>query len=100
MVASAGWGGAVCAGEGAHEFCPRPAPGSVVEEPEDLRSQNGVLKLDLTVRNEKQRNGATRYCYLLGDGNQSPTLRLKPGDLLVLSLKNELSDTAPRPTCS
>jgi FtsP/CotA-like multicopper oxidase with cupredoxin domain len=72
----------------------------VVEEPEDLRSQNGVLKLDLTVRNEKQRDGATRYCYLLGDGNQSPTLRLKPGDLLILSLKNELSDTAPRPTAS
>jgi FtsP/CotA-like multicopper oxidase with cupredoxin domain len=100
MVASVGWGGAVSAGEAAHEFCPRPAPGSVVEEPEDLRSENGVLKLDLTVRDEKLKDGATRYCYLLGDGNQSPTLRLKPGDLLVLSLKNELSDTAPRSTAS
>src|ERR1700730_3744351 len=67
MVASVGWGGAVSAGEAAHEFCPRPAPGSVVEEPEDLRSENGVLKLDLTVRDEKLKDGATRYCYLLGD---------------------------------
>jgi hypothetical protein len=33
-----------------------------------------------------------RYCYLLADGTQSPTLRLRPGDLLILSLKNELTE--------
>jgi FtsP/CotA-like multicopper oxidase with cupredoxin domain len=76
----------------AQNYCPRPAAGSVLEEPEDLRSRDGVLKLDLTVRNERQPDGSTRYCYLLDDGNQSPTLRLKPGDLLILSLKNRLSD--------
>jgi FtsP/CotA-like multicopper oxidase with cupredoxin domain len=74
----------------AYEACPRPAPGALVPEPEDLRSRHGVLQLDLTVRNERAQDGALRYCYVLGDGAQSPTLRLHPGDLLVLRLKNEL----------
>jgi FtsP/CotA-like multicopper oxidase with cupredoxin domain len=72
------------------EFCPRPLPGSPVPEPADLRSQNGVLKLELTIRNFRQKDGSTRYCYLLPDGSQSPTLRLHPGDTLLLHLKNEL----------
>src|SRR5271154_5254035 len=38
--------------------CPRPQPGSVVEEPEDLRSHNGVLEADLTARNAAQSNGS------------------------------------------
>src|SRR5258708_15221279 len=92
VVALMGWGGTASASEAAHDLCPRPAPGSVVEEPEDLRSQDGVLKVDLAVRNERQKDGSTRYCYLIGDGSQAPTLRLKPGDLLVLRLKNRLSD--------
>ncbi|HXP65791.1 MAG TPA: multicopper oxidase domain-containing protein [Steroidobacteraceae bacterium] len=79
--------------EAAREVCPRPPAGGMVEEPEDLRSENGVLKVDLTVRNEKQPDGTVRFCYLLADGAQAPTLRLKPGDLLVLRLKNELVDT-------
>lgn len=73
------------------EWCPRPGPGSAVAEPEDLRSENGVLKVDLTVRNEKEADGSMRYCYLLGNGSQSPTLRLRPGDLLILNLRNALS---------
>jgi FtsP/CotA-like multicopper oxidase with cupredoxin domain len=74
------------------ETCPRPSQGSVVPEPEDLRSQNGILKVDLTVRNFVEPSGSIRYCYVYGDGSQSPTLRLNPGDLLILNLKNDLSD--------
>lgn len=73
------------------EWCPRPAAGSVVQEPRDLRSSGGVLRLDLTVRNYADRHGSMRYCYLLADGTQSPTLRLHPGDLLDLHLINRLS---------
>ena len=72
--------------------CNRPAPGSVVPEPEDLRSHDGVLKVDLTIRNTEV-NGATRYCYVDANNNQSPTLRLNPGDLLILHLKNDLTAT-------
>jgi FtsP/CotA-like multicopper oxidase with cupredoxin domain len=75
--------------------CPRPAPGSTVPEPFDLRSRNGVLTLDLAVRNHRQPDGRVHYCYLLGDGTQSPTLRLNPGDTLILKLRNELSADAP-----
>ena len=74
--------------------CSRPAVGSEVPEPEDLRARGGVLRLGLTVRNQRAADGSTRYCYVLGDGAQSPTLRLKPGDLLILTLDNELEDFA------
>jgi FtsP/CotA-like multicopper oxidase with cupredoxin domain len=74
------------------EACPRPAVGSAVPEPADLRSQNGVLSVDLTVRNQKEKDGSVRYCYVYGTGVESPNLRLKPGDLLVLKLKNDLID--------
>jgi FtsP/CotA-like multicopper oxidase with cupredoxin domain len=82
-----------------NEVCPRPAIGSEVPEPLDLRSTNGVLKVDLTYRNYKDSTGRTRYCYVFGNGELSPNLRLKPGDLLILNLKNELTDFAtPSPT--
>jgi FtsP/CotA-like multicopper oxidase with cupredoxin domain len=75
----------------ANNPCPRPAIGSAVPEPEDLRSQNGILKVDLTIRDYAEASGTIRYCYVYGDGSQSPTLRLSPGDLLILHLKNELT---------
>ena len=74
----------------ASEDCPRPAPGSVVPEPEDLRSVHGVLKVDFTYRNFVDKHGQTRYCYLHKDGSQAPNLRVHPGDWLVFRLKNDL----------
>jgi FtsP/CotA-like multicopper oxidase with cupredoxin domain len=71
--------------------CTRPAPGSVVTQPEELRSHDGALKLDLTYRNVKTADGREEYCYQSNDGSQAPTLRLQPGDLLILRLKNELT---------
>jgi FtsP/CotA-like multicopper oxidase with cupredoxin domain len=73
------------------DACPRPAVGSAVAEPTDLRSQDGVLKVNLAFRNFTDANGQTRYCYVSEDGSQSPNLRVHPGDLLILTLKNELS---------
>ena len=73
------------------ETCSRPAIGSEVAEPADLRSRAGVLQVDLTLRNGPAANGQMRYCYVAADGSSSPTLRLKPGDLLILRLKNELT---------
>src|ERR1700722_16279628 len=93
LAAGIGTAGTAYGRESPHDPCSRPTPGSAVPEPEDLRSQDGVLKLELAIRNFKEKDGSTRYCYLLADGTQSPTLRLNPGDLLVLSLKNELSES-------
>jgi FtsP/CotA-like multicopper oxidase with cupredoxin domain len=81
--------------QSAAEACPRPSPGSAVTEPEDLRSRNGVLKVQLTVHNAKQADGSTRYCYIDGNGAESPTLRVNPGDLVILTLKNDLTAFGP-----
>src|SRR5580704_13925438 len=75
-----------------NHICARPFAGATVPEPQDLRSQNGVLKVDLTVRNVSEPGKPSRFCYVAGDGSESPTLRLHPGDLLILSLKNDLTD--------
>src|SRR5271169_2393119 len=74
------------------EACVRPSAGSAVPEPEDLRSRNGVLKVELAIRNTAEADGPARYCYIDGNGNQSPNLRLKPSDLLILRLKNDLTN--------
>jgi FtsP/CotA-like multicopper oxidase with cupredoxin domain len=72
--------------------CARPAPGSALPEPRDLRSEHGVLKLDLQIHNHREPDGSVRYCYRLADGTESPTLRLHSGDLLILHLKNQLEE--------
>jgi FtsP/CotA-like multicopper oxidase with cupredoxin domain len=74
-------------------ICYRPSAGNAVPEPEDLRSRNGVLKVDLTIQNYTEPDGSTRYCYVDGHDNVSPNLRVKPGDLLILHLKNDLTDS-------
>jgi FtsP/CotA-like multicopper oxidase with cupredoxin domain len=76
--------------------CQRPAPGNTVAEPEDLRSRNGVLSVELAYRKSTNENGSAHYCYIAPDGSEAPTLRVKPGDLLILRLKNEIpADEAP-----
>jgi FtsP/CotA-like multicopper oxidase with cupredoxin domain len=78
----------------AADFCPRPVAGSVVPEPGELRSENGVLKADLEFRKSVDAHGGARYCYISRDGSEAPTLRVKPGDLVILRLKNELPEDA------
>jgi FtsP/CotA-like multicopper oxidase with cupredoxin domain len=70
--------------------CPRPPAGGAVPEPEDLRSRNGVLRVELTFVNYRDARGQVRYCYLSKNGSQAPNLRLNPGDWLILTLKNNL----------
>src|ERR1700722_15964804 len=84
--------GCAFAQRSAPPMCPsRPAAGSVVGEPEELRSQKGVLRAELMYRESVDASGQTLYCYVSKDGGEAPTLRLKPGDLLILRLKNEES---------
>ena len=72
------------------DVCPRPAIGGFVPEPEDLRSENGVLKVELTYVNFRDARGQMHYCYRDSNGNQAPNLRLHPGDWLIVTLKNKL----------
>jgi FtsP/CotA-like multicopper oxidase with cupredoxin domain len=73
------------------QLCARPAPGSVVPEPFELHSKGGVLEVELTFLNFKAPGGQELYCYRSRDGSQAPTLRLQPGDLLIVRLKNRLT---------
>jgi FtsP/CotA-like multicopper oxidase with cupredoxin domain len=82
---------------GQQDGCPRPAAGSTVPEPRDLRSHAGVLSVELTIRSYPTAQGSMHYCYLLADGSQSPTLRLHPGDLLDLHLINALTEPPAQP---
>jgi FtsP/CotA-like multicopper oxidase with cupredoxin domain len=79
----------------AKSVCPRPQAGSTVEEPEDLHSQNGVLEVHLTANDAADASGAIRYCYSDAAGRESPNLRVNPGDLVILHLKNALTDLSP-----
>jgi FtsP/CotA-like multicopper oxidase with cupredoxin domain len=66
--------------------------GSSVTEPAEVRSRAGELKLELRFEDEKEPDGTTRYCYIDSNGAESPTLRVNPGDLVTLTLRNELAD--------
>src|SRR5215813_3557563 len=76
--------------------CFRAAEGSTVPEPQDLRSENGVLRVDLTFHDYKDSNGTIRYCYATENGDVGPNLRLHPGDTLILRLKNQATVPDPK----
>jgi len=77
------------------DICPRPAIGSLVPEPTDLRSENGVLKVELTYTNFRDARGQMHYCYRAANGSQAPNLRVHPGDWLIVTLKNDLRSPSP-----
>ena len=45
--------------------------------------------MDFTYRNFLD-HGQVHYCYLNGKGSEAPTLRVRPGDWLILRLRNDL----------
>jgi FtsP/CotA-like multicopper oxidase with cupredoxin domain len=77
-----------------HDFCPRPGTGSEVPEPESIRSTNGLLQLDLSIYGYDAPDGSERYCYRASGGQVAPTLRVHPGDQVVLRLRNHLQRIA------
>jgi FtsP/CotA-like multicopper oxidase with cupredoxin domain len=70
--------------------CTRPAQGSTVDDPGELRSTSGLLYATLDLRRTSSPSGQELYCYIAGGGLQSPTLRIRPADELVIELKNDL----------
>jgi FtsP/CotA-like multicopper oxidase with cupredoxin domain len=72
------------------EICPRPVAGSRAIEPQDLRSDHGTLEATLKFFTASDPQRHTRYCYVSKDGSQSPTLRVNPGDTLILHLENDI----------
>ncbi len=76
--------------------CPRLAEGAVVSEPPEFRSQHGVLEVTLHFKYQTTLvgEGPPRYCYISGDGAENPTLRVHPGDQLIIHFQNDLTRIA------
>ncbi len=72
------------------QSCVRPLPGAVIQAPPDLYSSNGVLNVSLNFVTSLDANNLTLFCYVTPDGLESPTLHVKPGDTLNITLKNTL----------
>ncbi len=90
----------LCLSSLAQGFCPpRPENGSVVMNPPELYSQNGNLTLNLDLRSALGPTQQVRYCYVYKNGDQeveAPTLRLDPGDRLIINFTNDITVTQPR----
>jgi FtsP/CotA-like multicopper oxidase with cupredoxin domain len=78
-------------------FCPRPNAGTAVAPPPDLFSVDGVLNASFEYYTTVDNAGRTLFCFLTPDGLQSPTLHIRPGDTLNLSVTNR---NPPPPPCS
>jgi FtsP/CotA-like multicopper oxidase with cupredoxin domain len=72
----------------AQDPCERFPQGSTVHDPVDLYSKDGVLTVDMTYQTRQDEYGKNLFCFMTSDGVQSPTLHVKPGDTLVLTLTN------------
>jgi FtsP/CotA-like multicopper oxidase with cupredoxin domain len=75
---------------GADSVCARFAAGSVVSAPPELESQSGVLEVTMQFLTVVDSQGLTRYCYVTDTSLEAPTLRVNPGDQLIIHFQNLL----------
>ncbi|HVV64030.1 MAG TPA: multicopper oxidase domain-containing protein [Rhizomicrobium sp.] len=68
--------------------CPRLEPGQKVLPPPDLFSRDGVLKVAFNYYTSVDDAGRTLFCFVTPDGAQSPTLHVKPGDRIEMTVTN------------
>jgi FtsP/CotA-like multicopper oxidase with cupredoxin domain len=74
----------------ADQVCARAAAGSATTAPPELESQNGVLEVTFKFLTATDPQGLVRYCYVTDTGLQAPTLRVNPGDQLIIHFQNDL----------
>jgi FtsP/CotA-like multicopper oxidase with cupredoxin domain len=85
---------AVKYGPPAPAVCARPVAGGKVTEPPALFSRRGALNVDLDYVSSVDQAGRTLFCFITPDGLESPTLHVRPGDILHVRLKNLVQLTA------
>jgi FtsP/CotA-like multicopper oxidase with cupredoxin domain len=85
--------------QNAAPICPtRSTGGSLVRNPLDLIGQSGVLNAAFTIRSEQLVYLKECFIYQAATGPvEAPTLRVNPGEQIVLNLTNHLSYTPPPP---
>ena len=67
---------------------PRFAAGSVITQPPALYSHNGVLSVQFSYQQTTDSLGNLLHCFMTPDGLQEPTLHVKPGDTLNITVTN------------
>jgi len=75
--------------------CARPLAGGTVTAPADLYSRGGALAVSLDYRSSLDADGRRLFCFVTPGGAQSPTLHVRPGDTLDITLTNRTR--RPRP---
>src|ERR1700722_16788124 len=73
--------------------CPRFAPGSVIQQPAALFSQNGLLSVQFSYQTTTDAAGRTLFCFMTPSGLENPTLHVKPGDHLIITVTNNSTKT-------
>ena len=68
--------------------CRRPPAGSEVSEPQELFSRAGELTVDLNYVSSVDQAGRKLFCFVTPSGLESPTLHVRPGDMLNIRLRN------------
>jgi FtsP/CotA-like multicopper oxidase with cupredoxin domain len=81
--------------DAADQVCARFASGSATSAPPELKSQNGVLEVTLKFLTTSDSQGLVRYCYVTDTGLEAPTLRVNPGDNLIIHFQNDLPAASP-----
>lgn len=73
--------------------CPRFKAGSVIHQPPALFSQNGVLNVRFSYQQTTDGAGRTLFCFMTPNGLENPTLHVKPGDTLNVTVTNNATDS-------
>src|SRR5262245_18034916 len=68
--------------------CPRLPAGSIVQNPPALFSSGGSLKVQFSYQHVVDAANRDLFCFMTPDGKQNPTLHLRPGDHLMISVTN------------
>ncbi len=68
--------------------CPRFKAGSIVHQPPALFSSNGVLNVRFSYQTTTDSKGRQLFCFMTPDGTENPTLHVKPGDTLNVTVTN------------
>jgi FtsP/CotA-like multicopper oxidase with cupredoxin domain len=78
--------------------CQRFAPGSVVQQPPALFSENGVLNVQFSYQTtlDPDNSGRQFFCFMTPNGLENPTLYVNPGDTLNVTVTNN----TPAPVAS
>jgi len=68
--------------------CPRFDAGSVAQNPPALFSSNGFLRVRFSYQQRIDDDGMELLCFMTPDGLEDPTLHVKPGDHLIITITN------------